>query len=76
MDEHKVNKILATVQKSSRVTVSLTEKDHQRLTQIAAHLDISISWVIRQSISEYLDRNRPEEPELPLTKPTHAGTIR
>ena len=57
--------LLASAQKSSRVTVSLTERDHQSLTEIAEDRDLSISWVIRQAITEYLERNQRDEPTLP-----------
>lgn len=60
---------LAAAQKSSRVTVSFTDSDHDLLTQIAEDRDVSLSWVIRQAVSEYLDRNRHEEPGLPLPRP-------
>lgn len=64
--EQKENIILAIPQKPSRVTVSLTERDHASLTLIAEDQDVSLSWVIRQAIAEYLDRNRREQPALPL----------
>ncbi|WP_150297217.1 ribbon-helix-helix protein, CopG family [Salipiger aestuarii] len=60
---------LASPAKSSRVSVSFTERDHELLTQIAEDRDTSLAWVIRQAVSEYLDRNRSEEPQLPLPRP-------
>ncbi|KAE9627994.1 ribbon-helix-helix protein, CopG family [Parasedimentitalea maritima] len=59
-----------TSQKSSRVTVSLTDRDHQDLTQIAKVHDASISWVIRHAIAEYLERHKIDEPSLPLPELT------
>ena len=49
--------------------MSFTERDHNSLTQIADDQDVSISWVIRQAVSEYLDRHRRDEPMLPLPGP-------
>lgn len=46
--------------------MSLTERDHALLTAIAEGQDVSLSWVIRQAIADYLDRNRHEEPVLPF----------
>ncbi len=57
---------LALPQKPSRVTVSLTERDHALLTEIAEDQDVTLSWVIRQAIAEYLERSRREEPALPF----------
>ncbi|WP_416369693.1 ribbon-helix-helix protein, CopG family [Tritonibacter mobilis] len=60
---------MAAAQKNSRVSVSFTERDHTLLTQIAEDRDTSLAWVIRQAVSEYLERNPPEEPSLPLPRP-------
>jgi len=58
--------LLAAAQKSSRATVSFTERDHQRLSELAEAQDVSVAWVIRQAVTEYLERNRPDQPGLPL----------
>lgn len=50
-----------------RLTVSLTERDYDALTALAEKDDVSVSWVIRRAIDEYLDNHRHEaEPALPL----------
>ena len=41
-----------------RLTVSLTEDDHEALTALADKDEVSISWVVRRAIEEYL-RRRP-----------------
>ena len=60
---------MATVQKTSRVTVSFKESDHELLNRIAEANDVSLSWVVRQAVAEYLDRNKVDEPGLPLPRP-------
>ena len=37
-----------------RVSVSLTEADYQRLTDLAKSNDISVAWIIRKAVTEYL----------------------
>lgn len=49
--------------------MSFTERDHEQLTLIAEDRDTSLAWVIRQAVSEYLERNRLSEPTLPLPRP-------
>jgi predicted transcriptional regulator len=41
-----------------RLTVSLTGADYERLNTLAAQDDVSVSWVIRRAIEDYL-RRRP-----------------
>ncbi|WP_373320040.1 ribbon-helix-helix protein, CopG family [Ruegeria spongiae] len=49
--------------------MSFKESDHEHLSQIAEANDVSLSWVVRQAVSEYLDRNKINEPGLPLPRP-------
>lgn len=50
-----------------RLTVSLTGRDYDALTALAEKDDVSVSWVIRRAIDEYLNSHRHEaEPSLPL----------
>ena len=44
--------------KSTRLTVSLEEQDYDALTQIALASDVSLSWVIRQAVRQFIDRPR------------------
>ena len=37
-----------------RLTVSLTEDDHEALTALADEGEVSTSWVVRRAIEEYL----------------------
>lgn len=53
-----------------RLTVSLTGRDYDALSALADKDDVSVSWVVRRAIDEYLDNHRHEaEPALPLRAP-------
>lgn len=56
-----------------RLTVSLTGSDYDALSALADKDDVSVSWVVRRAIDEYLDNHRHEaEPVLPLRIPQKA----
>ena len=56
-----------------RVTVSLTGGDYDALSILAQKDDVSVSWVVRRAIDEYLDNHGHEaEPALPLRMPQKA----
>jgi hypothetical protein len=40
-----------------RLTVSLTGSDYSRLSAIADQSDVSVSWVVRHAIQEFLARH-------------------
>lgn len=42
-----------------RITVSVTPGDYGTLNTIAERDDVSISWVVRRAIHEYLRDHRP-----------------
>jgi predicted transcriptional regulator len=44
--------------KSTRLSVSLEEQDHNALAEIAAENDVSISWVIRKAIRKFVEKYR------------------
>lgn len=50
--------------KSTRLTVSLEEQDYDALTQIAVAKDVSLSWVIRQAIRQFIERDRESEAKI------------
>jgi hypothetical protein len=50
-----------------RLTVSLTSSDYDALSVLADKDEVSVSWVVRRAIEEYLGSHRPQtEPVLPL----------
>lgn len=56
-----------------RVTVSVTPRDYDTLNALAEKDDVSVSWVVRRAIQEYLLRDQTRvhaAQRLPLDKPT------
>lgn len=50
-----------------RLTVSLTGRDYDALSVLAEKDEVSVSWVVRRAIDEYLGNHRHEsESVLPL----------
>lgn len=54
--------------RSVRLSVTLDEQDHNAVTEIAAATDLSIAWVVRRAVSEFIERHGKEE-GLPLRNP-------
>ncbi|MBT6274133.1 MAG: ribbon-helix-helix protein, CopG family [Chromatiales bacterium] len=55
--------------KTRRITVSLTEDEHGALEGVATREDVSLSWVVRRALQEYLERQAAgEQRELALTQ--------
>ena len=44
-----------------RVTISLTQRDHERLESLARQEDVSISQVVRRAVRDFLDRQVQRE---------------
>lgn len=44
-----------------RVTISLTQRDHDRLELIARQDDVSVSQVVRRAVRDFLDRQVQRE---------------
>lgn len=54
-----------------RVTVSVTPEDYNTLNMLANQGDVSVSWVVRRAVHEYLQRHRrlaPAARRTPLDK--------
>lgn len=52
-----------------RFTVSLDPHDHAELSRLADSHDLSVAWMVRKAVSEFVERNRPsEQSELPLSR--------
>ena len=52
--------------RSVRTSVMLSEGQYSRLNEIANKSDVSIAWLIRQAVQQYLDRNGNEQLTLPF----------
>ena len=42
--------------KSTRLTVSLEQQDYDALVELAVTRDVSLSWLIRQAVRQFIDR--------------------
>jgi predicted transcriptional regulator len=52
-----------------RVSASLDRATLSKLSQRARELDVSVAWVVRHAITDYLAKGESDSPpELPLTR--------
>lgn len=55
--------------KTARLTVSLDEQAHATLSVLAKQQDVSVAWMMRRAVSEFIERQEPlAQPELPLRR--------
>lgn len=53
-----------------RISVSLPERDYRELSALAEKHHISLAWLGRQAVLEFLERYQDRELQLPLTMPS------
>lgn len=53
-----------------RISVSLSRQEYQELSALAEKHRISLAWLGRQAVTEFLDRYRDRELQLPLFVPS------
>ena len=53
-----------------RVTVSLSPEDHHALAILSQRSKVSQAWIARQALSEFLERHRDDQLQLPFELPT------
>ena len=51
---------------SVRLSVNLTEGQYLRLNEIALKSDVSLAWVVRQAVQQFLDATNNEQIPLPI----------
>ncbi len=50
-----------------RLSVSLDTADHAELSRLAAQHDLTVAWMVRKAVSEFVARNASQDqPVLPL----------
>lgn len=47
--------------KSTRLTVSLEEQDYDALADLAVARDVSLSWLIRQAVRQFIERAQSDD---------------
>lgn len=52
--------------RSVRTSVILSEGQYARLNEVALKGDVSVAWVIRQAVQQFLDRAENEQIPLPI----------
>lgn len=50
----------------TRFSVALDEGEYAELLDLADKHRISMAWLVRQAVADFLERCRREEPQLPL----------
>lgn len=63
-DDSRVSNLSAKT--GPRITVSLPHHDHVALSVLAERCDVSLSWLTRQAIAEFLANHGNSELQLPL----------
>ena len=58
--------------KAARITVSVAANDHSRLADLAERYDVSVSWLVRHSVSDFL--NRLDSGDAQLSLPLERGS--
>ena len=53
-----------------RISVSLSTQEHQELSALAEKHRISLAWLGRQAVTEFLERYRNRDLQLPLFVPS------
>ena len=57
---------MVKAKKGPRITVSLSETDHEMLQALAAKYDVSLSWLTRRAVTEFVERHSDGQLKLPL----------
>lgn len=59
-----------------RISISLPEEEYRELSALAEKHHISLAWLGRQAVAEFLERYQEHELQLPLTMPSARPTGR
>jgi Ribbon-helix-helix domain len=51
---------------ATRVTVSVDERDYEQLSALAEEHRVSLAWLVRYAVGDFLERYRQDQLELPL----------
>jgi predicted transcriptional regulator len=51
---------------ATRVTVSVDERDYEQLSTLAEEYRVSLAWLVRYAVGDFLARYREDQHELPL----------
>jgi hypothetical protein len=51
---------------ATRVTVSVDDRDYEQLVALAEEHRVSLAWLVRYAVSDFLVRYREDQLQLPL----------
>ena len=51
---------------ATRVTVSVDDRDYEQLVALAEEHNVSLAWLVRYAVKDFLERYRQDQLELPL----------
>jgi hypothetical protein len=51
---------------ATRVTVSVDERDYDQLSTLAEEHRVSLAWLVRYAVADFLERYRQDQLQLPL----------
>lgn len=51
-----------------RLSISLEPRSHAALESLAAEHDVSVAWLARRAISEFIERQERAQQDLPLVR--------
>lgn len=51
---------------ATRVTVSVDDRDYEQLVALADEHRVSLAWLVRYAVKDFLERYRQDQLELPL----------
>jgi len=57
----------ARKKKPARISVSLPDDEYVEMSSLSDKHDVSVAWLARQAIAEFLERHRNEPLQLPIT---------
>ena len=60
--------------KSVRITVSIPEQQHEQIQLLADKNSLSVAWLVRQAVSDFLEKVDDPQAFSPLTKETTKDT--
>lgn len=58
---------MSGTKKAQRITVSLSEPDHNTLLGLSEQYDVSLSWLVRQAVADFIEKHRAGQLQLPLS---------
>ena len=64
---------MARSKSSTRITVSLPDDDHTALSAMAERHDVSLSWLARRAVAEFLENHGRGDAQFALDLPLDDG---